>query len=56
MAAQLKDPDSAQFSDMRKDRATGAIYGRVNAKNSFGALAGYRTFEVHSDGKVIVFQ
>ncbi|WP_146122921.1 hypothetical protein [Burkholderia multivorans] len=49
----LKDPDSAQFSDLRlyKSRmynfaAVYSLCGRVNAKNSFGGYAGPTDFVV----------
>jgi hypothetical protein len=43
VASQLKDPYSAQYENLRayrKDVATFAICGRVNAKNSYGGYVG----------------
>jgi hypothetical protein len=54
--AQLKDPDSAQFDSMKQGTDTKIIYGRVNAKNSFGAYIGYRAFRVYPDGRVELSQ
>lgn len=39
VAAKLKDPTSAQFSDVRISDS-GAVCGKVNGKNSFGAYNG----------------
>lgn len=42
----LKDPDSAQFKDVRLvDYRDGKVVcGRVNAKNSYGGYVGYKQF------------
>ena len=41
----LKDPESAQYSDIRYSKSEfGAVCGRVNAKNSFGAYGGFQAF------------
>ncbi|EAA9299928.1 hypothetical protein BHZ80_09020 [Salmonella enterica] len=47
----LKDPSSAQFDDVKfypsdtpGENPHGAVCGKVNAKNSFGAYIGYRRF------------
>lgn len=47
----LKDPSSAQFDDVKfypsdapRENPHGAVCGKVNAKNSFGAYIGYRRF------------
>jgi hypothetical protein len=43
----LKDADSAKFMNVRMlpaDQGMSDICGKVNAKNSYGAYAGYRTF------------
>jgi hypothetical protein len=47
--AMLKDPDSAEFSDMHLwgDEKIGIVCGRVNAKNSFGGYIGYQRFYWH---------
>lgn len=39
---QLKDPESAQFSNVRV--VGGLVCGEVNAKNSFGGYVGKRKF------------
>lgn len=43
VASKLKDPSSAQFSDVRISE-TGAVCGKVNGKNSFGAYSGAESF------------
>lgn len=43
IAAKLKDPSSAQFSDVRISE-TGAVCGKVNGKNGFGAYSGAGPF------------
>lgn len=43
VAAKMKDPSSAQFSDVRISE-TGAVCGKVNGKNSFGAYSGATSF------------
>lgn len=43
VAAKLKDPSSAQFSDVRISE-TGAVCGKVNGKNSYGAYSGAVSF------------
>jgi hypothetical protein len=42
-ADQLKDPDSAKLKDVQI-ATDGTLCGHVNAKNSYGAYTGYRTF------------
>lgn len=43
---QLKDPDSAQFKDLKLVNKGDAIYlcGKFNAKNAFGGYTGYIWF------------
>ncbi|PZR36494.1 hypothetical protein [Caulobacter segnis] len=50
LKARLKDPFSAQFSDVRVlgNGAQERVCGRVNAKNSFGAYGGPERFLVMS--------
>ena len=43
VAAKLKDPGSAQFTDVHVSE-TGAVCGKVNGKNGFGAYAGASRF------------
>lgn len=43
VAAKLKDPGSAQFTDVRVSEL-GAVCGKVNGKNAFGAYAGAARF------------
>lgn len=43
VSAKLKDPSSAQFSEVRISE-TGTVCGKVNAKNSFGAYSGATSF------------
>jgi hypothetical protein len=42
VAAQMKDPDSAKFTNLKFRLAT--LCGEVNSKNSFGAYAGAEKF------------
>lgn len=54
---ELKDPDAAQFRDVRANytEAFGvAACGRVNAKNEFGGYAGFRRFV--SSGKSVILE
>lgn len=53
---ELKDPDSAQFKDVRANYTEefGVVAcGRVNAKDELGGYAGFRRF-VFGDGRVIL--
>ena len=43
----LKDPDSAQFRNVRTVRV-GLVCGEVNAKNSMGGYVGYTAFSVNN--------
>lgn len=47
----LKDADSAKFRDLRK--VGDGICGMVNAKNSYGAYAGYEPFWATETGVFI---
>ena len=40
----LKDPFSVQYEDVRRSGLK--VTGRYNAKNSYGAYTGYKSFEV----------
>lgn len=51
--AQLKDPSSAQFKDIR--RIGEVVCGAVNSKNSFGAYAGFVRFYV-VDGQAAILE
>ena len=46
VAALLKDPGSAQFSNVRLVRGGMALCGQVNSKNSFGGYVGAKDFVV----------
>lgn len=53
---ELKDPDAAQFKDVRANYTEefGVVAcGRVNAKNELGGYTGFRRF-VFGDGRVIL--
>lgn len=43
VAAKLKDPLSAQFKNLKVTQK-GAVCGKVNGKNSFGAYTGFQDF------------
>lgn len=49
----LKDPDSAQFRDIKRMN-DGNFCGWVNAKNGFGGYSGFAVFFTGSKGAVIV--
>jgi hypothetical protein len=40
----LKDPDSAKFKDITASVQGNCIYGKLLAKNSYGAFTGYHDF------------
>lgn len=40
----LKDPDSADFRDLRVPRGAAYLCGEVNSRNSFGGFNGHRRF------------
>lgn len=50
-AKRLKDPESAQFSDIDECPARGMVTGSINGKNAFGAYAGASPF-VYEHGRV----
>jgi hypothetical protein len=52
VAGELKDPDSAEFRNVRKVGA-GTVCGEVNGRSLFGGYAGYRRFIAiwNGDGK-----
>lgn len=47
---QLKDPDSAQFRNLRVVSGGAALCGEVNAKNSYGGYTGFKSFVADNDG------
>ena len=54
---ELKDPDAAQFRDVRANytKEFGVVAcGRVNAKNEFGGYTGFRRFV--SSGKSVILE
>lgn len=51
--AKLKDPDSAQFRDIKRMR-DGNLCGWVNAKNSFGGYAGFAVFFTGAKGAALL--
>ena len=54
---ELKDPDAAQFKDVRAnytDEFGVVACGRVNAKNEFGGYTGFRRFV--SGGKSVILE
>ena len=48
----LKDPASAQFSDVRLNADKNALCGSVNAKNGFGGYDGFRPFVSTESGVI----
>ncbi len=53
VAAQMKDPDSAQFR-AEKLSSTGWLCGEMNTKNGFGAYDGFKRFTSRSESEVYV--
>lgn len=59
VAANLKDPDSAQFRNVKVSKMTDAeggrviavVCGEINGKNGFGAYAGFHPFFVELNMK-----
>jgi hypothetical protein len=49
-----KDPDSAEFRNVRECPTGFYVTGEVNGKNSYGAYEGYKTFYANSAGAHIV--
>lgn len=47
VAAELKDPASAEFKDLQVIGAT-CVEGKVNSKNSFGGYVGFKEFKYDS--------
>jgi hypothetical protein len=52
MASYLFDPGSAQFMSLRAGRK-GAVCGKYNAKNRYGAYTGFKDFVLSRDGETI---
>ena len=52
LRAQMKDPDSVIFSDLKFVRSTEAVCGQVNAKNSYGGYVGLQRFVRTADGEL----
>lgn len=52
--AELKDPDSAKFRDIKPMGEKGGVCGWVNAKNEYGGYTGFAVFFVNSEGKVAI--
>jgi hypothetical protein len=49
-----KDPDAAQFRNVRECATGFYVTGEVNGKNSYGAYEGFKTFYANSAGAHIV--
>jgi hypothetical protein len=49
VAAQLKDPQSAQFRNMKGSEKARMVCGEINAKNSMGGYIGFKNFMVAGD-------
>ncbi len=50
----LYDPASSQFEDVAHFPSTGAVCGRVNAKNRMGGYVGFTRFVITTSGEVVV--
>lgn len=55
LIAPFRDPDSAQFRNVRLLADAKGLCGEVNAKDTSGGYVGYMPFAVTNDGKRIVF-
>lgn len=54
---QMKDPDSAQFRNLREIKNTAnlaVVCGEINAKNSYGGYVGYTPFSYSKEGVGII--
>jgi hypothetical protein len=51
--ARLKDPESAQFRNLR-ETSTGNVCGEVNARNEMGGYTGFKQFIVSDSGGAII--
>ena len=49
----MKDPTSVKFKDLRVSAKAKCMYGRILAKNGFGAYSGYQNF-VWINGKTYI--
>jgi hypothetical protein len=49
-----KDPDAAQFRNVKECPTGFYVTGEVNGKNSYGAYVGFKTFYANSAGAHIV--
>jgi len=47
----LRDPESAQFRDVRRCDKPNAVHGEVNARNGYGGYAGFSAF-FYANGEV----
>lgn len=58
VAERLRDPDSAQFRNIKSGERRGMfnVCGEVNGKNAYGAYAGYERFVASNDGKAIYLE
>lgn len=52
----LKDPQSAEFSDLHAGSGGGTVCGLVNARNSFGGFTGARPFAFTPPGELLIYQ
>lgn len=50
VANSLKDPNSAQFRDVKLIAGGKGICGEINAKNSYGGYDGFKVFMLGPDG------
>ena len=50
---QMKDPESAEFREVRVYPEKNLVCGEVNAKNSFGAYGGFEPFS-YDDGQTTI--
>lgn len=56
VAAELSDPASAQFRQVRVIKQVGgteAVCGEINAKNAYGGYVGFKDFAYH-DGEIFL--
>ncbi len=51
----LKDPESAEYRNIRRVDRSSMICGEVNAKNAFGAYTGFKPFVVNGSGAKLNF-
>ncbi|MGP9798170.1 hypothetical protein ACT3UJ_12520 [Halomonas sp. 86] len=59
VADRLRDPDSAQFRNIKSGKASNGletVCGEVNGKNAYGAYSGYERFIANNGGRAVYLE